>query len=112
MKKTFLLRTLSIATVGAVFVSGCRSTTESNAVALPIVFFEGDLTGQLVLMSEDGTVRRQLLDLPDGFAQYPKWSPSGQKIVFYRNSANPHGGGGLFMVDADGSGLRQISPPG
>ena len=111
MKKTFLLRILSLAMLGALFASGCRSATDSNAAGLPIVFFEGGLTGQLVLMSEDGTVRRQLLDLPDGFAKYLRWSPSGQQIVFTLLSPNPRGPIGLFIVNVDGSGLRQISPP-
>lgn len=112
MKKTFLLRRLSLAILGAFFASGCRSTTDSSAVALPIVLFEGCcLEGQLVLMSEDGTVRRQLLDLPQAFAQYPRWSPNGRQIVFFRNSANPQGGGGLFIIAVDGSGLREVSPP-
>jgi Tol biopolymer transport system component len=91
---------------------GCRSSTDSSAVALPIVFFEGCcLTGQLDLMSEDGALERKLIDLPQGFAQYPRWSPDGRKIVFYRNSANPQGSGGLFIINADGSGLRELSPP-
>lgn len=111
-RQAFLLRRLSLAILASFFASGCRSTTDLNADALPIVMFDGCcLNGQLALMSEDGTVRRELLDLPEAFAQYPRWSPNGRQIVFYRNSSNPQGPGGLFIVNVDGSGLRQVSPP-
>ena len=100
------------ALAGNSLVTGCRSATDLTDSALPIVFFEGDLTGQLVLASEDGTLRRTLLDLPDAFAQYPRWSRNGQRIVFYRNSADPHGPGGLYVINADGSGLTAISTSG
>lgn len=112
MKRTFLLRRISLAILGSFFASGCRSTTDLNASALPIVLFDGCcLSGQLILMSEDGTVRRELLDLPQGFALYPRWSPDGRQIAFTRLSAAPQGPVGLFIINVDGSGLRQVSPP-
>lgn len=112
VKRPILLRRFSFAVTAALLAVGCSSSTDSSAIALPIVLFEGCcLTGQLVLMSEDGTVQRQLLDLPQAFAQYPRWSPDGRKIVFFRNSADPRGPGGLFIINVDGSGLRGISPP-
>jgi Tol biopolymer transport system component len=100
------------ALAGNSLVTGCRSATDLTASALPIVFFEGQLTGQLVLASEDGTRRRMLLDLPDAFAQYPRWSRNGHRIVFWRNSEDPHGPGGLYMINADGSALTAISTSG
>jgi len=101
-----------LACLGALFVVGCRSSTDSRAVEFPIVFFDGCcLTGRLMLMSEDGSAQSQLLDLPHDFAQYPRWSPDGRKIVFFRNSENPRGPGGLFIINVDGTELREISPP-
>lgn len=108
MKRIFLLRTVSVAILGTFIASGCRSATDASAVPLPIVFYEGGLTGHLVLMSADGTVRRELLNMPDAFAKYLRWSPDGQKIVFRKQAADPRGPGGLFIINSDGSGLREM----
>ena len=106
MRKAFLGLLL------AVFIPGCHSTTEPLAEALPIVFFEGFLSGRLVIMSADGKIREQVLDMPASFAKYPRWSPDGRQIVFRRLASDPQGsGGGVFIINADGSGLREIPAP-
>jgi Tol biopolymer transport system component len=111
--KAFGRRKAFLALLLAFFIPGCHSTTEPIPEPLPIVFFEGVTTGQLVLMSADGKVRQQLLDMPAAFANYPRWSPNGQQIVFHHIPTDPQGTEiGLFIINADGSGLRKIpSPP-
>jgi TolB protein len=112
-RKALLRRRALFALLLAVFIPGCDSTTGPIAEGLPIVFFEGSLSGQLVLMSADGKVRQQLLDMPAAFAQYPRWSPNGEQIVFYQLPSDPYGsGGGRFIINADGSGLRRIASIG
>jgi Tol biopolymer transport system component len=42
----------------------------------------------------------------------PQWSPDGRRIVFVRKNitAKPAGGQAVFVVNADGSGLRRVTP--
>jgi TolB protein len=42
----------------------------------------------------------------------PQWSPDGKQIVFVRHnvSAKPAGGQAVFVIDADGSGRRRVTP--
>jgi Tol biopolymer transport system component len=42
----------------------------------------------------------------------PQWSPDGRRLVFVRQNvtAKPAGGHAVFVVNADGSGLRRITP--
>jgi TolB protein len=47
------------------------------------------------------------------FDGWPVWSPDGQRIAFSSNRAGPANTGQIFVVNADGSGLRQLtSGPG
>ena len=39
---------------------------------------------------------------------FPVWSPDGGKVAFERNPPQP----GLFVVNADGSGLRRLTDGG
>jgi Tol biopolymer transport system component len=40
------------------------------------------------------------------------WSPDGSQVAFAAFSSSTHLASGLFVVHADGTGLRRISPPG
>lgn len=42
----------------------------------------------------------------------PQWSPDGRRLVFVRKNvtARPAGGQAVFVVNADGSGLRRVTP--
>lgn len=42
----------------------------------------------------------------------PQWSPDGKQLVFVRKNvkAKPAGGQAVFVVNADGSGLRRVTP--
>lgn len=101
-----------VAALGVFLFSACSSATDASSADLPIVFVESvDFQGErLVLMSADGGVRRTLLDLPDGIAVSPRWSPDGQQILFYHvhpGSKYP-GPYTLSMVNADGSGFHPL----
>jgi Tol biopolymer transport system component len=55
-----------------------------------------------------------LVDLREGSASGPRWSPDGTRLAFVANgnkflSPSPNA---LFVVDADGSNLREIVPAG
>ncbi len=55
------------------------------------------------IMNADGTGRRRVT------AGYePSWSPTGQQLVFTR-TVSPDGTSRLFIINADGSGLRQLT---
>src|SRR6266508_4060882 len=60
---------------------------------------------QIWAMSADGSGQRQLTSVPAG-AWRPAWSPDGSQIAF------DDGGGGMYVIDVDGSGLRHIGLPG
>jgi hypothetical protein len=52
----------------------------------------------------------------EGFDGSPRWSPDGQQIAFERELIAPEPGdawdaSALFVVDADGSNLRRVTPP-
>ncbi len=57
-------------------------------------------------MRADGTQRRQLLDA-GGDEYRPYWSPDGTKILF---TSNASGSQDVFIANADGSGVRNLTP--
>jgi Tol biopolymer transport system component len=63
-------------------------------------------SGQLVVMSPDGVVRRILT--ADGGVDAPAWSSDGRRIAF---SATPSTGSvpNLYVMNADGSGQRRVT---
>jgi TolB protein len=69
-------------------------------------------TGDIYTMSPNG---RHLLNLtPDSPADddFPRWSADGQMIAFYSTRTgpnNPTGDQEIFVMNADGSGLRQVT---
>ena len=52
---------------------------------------------------------RQLTSNPGGDDVPGSWSPDGKRIVFHR--FGPSGDEGVFVVNVNGTGLRQILPP-
>ncbi len=71
--------------------------------------------GALSVMDADGSNRRQLTQLrrptssEDG---EPVWSPDGTRIAFVRlnSTAKPRNGHAVFVINADGTGVRQLTP--
>jgi Tol biopolymer transport system component len=55
-----------------------------------------------------------LVRITDGRDSYPQYSPDGTQVVFLRGKAGvqPDGAGALFVVAAEGGGVRRITPWG
>jgi Tol biopolymer transport system component len=68
-------------------------------------------TGDLAVMNADGSGRRILARDGPATDWYPKWSPDGTRIVFERTPAHV-GVPGLYVINADGTDKRRLSPPG
>ena len=71
--------------------------------------------GAISVMDADGSNFRQLTQLqrPTSSEDFqPVWSPDGKRIAFQRenSTAAPRGKRAIFVVNADGSGLRQLTP--
>ncbi|MFE2111572.1 hypothetical protein ACFXAF_37715 [Kitasatospora sp. NPDC059463] len=72
----------------------------------------------LYVIAPDGTTAQRLTFLTNdtpysGVVTDPSWSPDGKQIVFsYRTSATgrPANSRALYLVNADGTGLRQLTP--
>lgn len=65
-------------------------------------------------MGVDGSHLRRVTLPPRRAAEDgdPQWSPDGRRLVFVRHNmtASPAGGQAVFVVDADGSHLRRVTP--
>lgn len=67
---------------------------------------------KIYVMNTDGSDQRRLIDpaVHDGDQAFPKWSPDGRHIVFHGDGLDPGPAATqLFIVGADGSGLRQVT---
>jgi TolB protein len=76
--------------------------------------FSGDDRQGIYTMRTDGSHQRRVTLPRTGTAQdeSPQWSPDGRQIVFVRENitAKPVGKLAIFVVRADGSGERRITP--
>lgn len=63
----------------------------------------------LWVMNADGTNKTKILDVPAGGD--PSWSPDGSKLVFYKyiNPSDGSEGYDLYIINIDGTGLRQLT---
>ena len=74
---------------------------------------------EIFVMNADGSSARRLTNVTDGKKPFsidirgPAWSPDGKQLVFEVENfetADPPNRRALFVVDADGSNLRQLTP--
>lgn len=61
----------------------------------------------LYTIRPDGSNERRLTNGP-GNKEHPRWSPDGRFLIYSSDS----GGKGIWMMRADGSAPRRVSPPG
>ena len=64
----------------------------------------------IVVKNADGSGGRTLVNLDDTFEPAPVWSPDGSTIAYVNVAAGS--GGQIFLVNADGTGLRQFTNGG
>lgn len=81
-----------------------------------IVYTRGaNETSDIYLMASDGSAQRALVATA-GDDSHPQWTPDGRQIIFNTSRPAPRDGDeaptqwdDIFVVDRDGSGLRQIT---
>ena len=96
-----------------------RLTTDQFAYAAPVISPDGrriafasagDGTWAIYLMNADGSGRSKLVG-QSNLDGAPAWSPDGHSIAFRRENEGPYGPfGRIFLVNVDGTGLRQLTP--
>jgi len=72
---------------------------------------DGSQNGIHTIRSADGGGLAQITSNPGGDDVPGGWSPNGKRIVFQRFDSN-FNSEGLFVVNTNGTGLKQITPPG
>lgn len=70
---------------------------------------DGSQNGIQMERASDGGDLRRITSNPGGDDVPADWSPDGHRIVFHRFS--PGGDQGVFVVNVNGTGLKQILPP-
>jgi TolB protein len=96
-----------------------RLTTDHFGYALPDVSPDGRRitfasrgSGEwaIYIMNADGTGRTKLVQR-SAFDGSPRWSPDGSRIAFRSENETAFGRlGRIFVINVDGTGLRQVSP--
>lgn len=70
---------------------------------------DGSQNGIHLIRSSDGGGLQQLTSNPGGDDVPGSWSPDGKRMVFHR--FGPNADEGMFVVNVNGTGLKQILPP-
>jgi len=88
---------------------GCGTPSPDGSLLLCETFTEdGSGNGIYLARSSDGGGLRQLTSIPGGDDVPGSWSPDGKRIVLHR--FGPDSDEGVFVVNANGTGLKQILP--
>ncbi len=96
---------VGVAAVSALAVGATRSSSSPGAAHWIAFHADPGSSGDLYLDSEDGSRRRRLTRF---FGQVPtaSWSPEGTRFALL---ARPHGTVDVYVIGADGRGLRQLT---
>ncbi len=87
----------------------CGSPSPDGTLLLCETFSEdGSLNGIHLIRSSDGGDLQQVTSNPGGDDVPGSWAPDGKRIVFHR--FGPNGDEGVFVVNVNGTGLKQILP--
>jgi Tol biopolymer transport system component len=70
---------------------------------------DGSQNGIHIVRSSDGSGLQQITSIPGGDDVPSSWSSDGKRIVFHR--FGPESDEGVFVVNVNGTGLKQILPP-
>jgi Tol biopolymer transport system component len=105
-----MARRTSSAALGLLAVlAGCKSSSEPVVqVQPPRIAFQSSrvaITNHVFIMNEDGTSVHQLADGAAGEDLSPALSPDGSRVAF---SSNRSGHYGLYVVNADNTGLLPV----
>lgn len=95
---------------------GGTSPTQASASA-PATGLKGRIVyssvqGDLWVVEADGSHRRRLTDSGQGIDYSPTWSPDGKRVAFRTTRGSPSrpDPSNIFVINADGSGERQLTP--
>lgn len=97
-----------------VLCAGCGedTTVPSKSGDEGLIVYAAEREGaptQLFTIKPDGSRKTQITHAEGDGAVNPDWSPSGSKIVYEGDSEQ---GAGIIVIDADGSGARNLTPSG
>lgn len=112
----FLMPVYGKGAIGPMAVPGTRLAWSPNGgkLALNVFAREQDAYSSVGIIDADGSHLTQLTD-PHRFrnAALPAWSPDGRQIAFQASTGMQHaariGDQQIFIMNADGSGLRQLT---
>ncbi|HYN06145.1 MAG TPA: hypothetical protein VES67_02035 [Vicinamibacterales bacterium] len=77
-----------------------------------LVFLSWRGDSEIDVVNLDGSNRRSLFNSGGYGSARPKWSPDGQRILFVMGTSYQDWCFGLWTMNADGSGARQLGGPG
>lgn len=94
------------------WIACCLLASVSTVAPAKIVFYTSHGGGnyEIHAMNDDGSQLRNLTNSPF-FDGNPRWSPDGKKIAFARRPGEKHVLKQLFLMNADGSNVRQLTHP-
>lgn len=97
-----------ITTNGAYSHAAPAIAPDGRRIALSV--WRDDAWAGIHVMNATGSGLAQLVRRSD-FDGSPAWSPDGTRIAFRSENSGPHGNyGRIFVINTDGSGLRQLTP--
>jgi Tol biopolymer transport system component len=105
------IRVINVDGSGERFVVGGGNPAWSPDGRSLVFLSYGNSDSEIDVVNLDGSNRRSVFD-SGGYGSFgPKWSPDGQRILFYIGTFLDWEFG-LWTVNADGSGARQVGGPG